>query len=194
MIQIGIVYSGCSESHCSYVNMDSKRVKESFISAATGFFFFLSLPSASVAHSTMGRWISGPPTLYSYSSMCTSSFWPPAQSISSISISDLSFLCSPSMEISGMSHRNNKTWDHVAHSAPLCNTVAGSIKSNKAHWPRSKRITWIICCTTACTLQPQMQKDTVFSPPLRQIPLLYWLNCRLKATDYKTMQGRSCNA
>lgn len=52
------------------------------------------LPSAAVAHSTMGRWITGPPTLSSYSSVCTSSFWPPAWSICSIPLSDLSFLCS----------------------------------------------------------------------------------------------------
>lgn len=72
-------------------------------------YFFPSLPSASVAHSTMGRWISGPPTPYSYSSVCASSFWPPAQSICSIPILDLPSLCSLSMQILGMSHRNNKT-------------------------------------------------------------------------------------
>lgn len=71
--------------------------------------FFSSPPSACVAHSTMGRWSSGPPTLYSYSSVCRSSIWPPAYSICSIPISDLSLLCSLSVQISEMSEQNNKT-------------------------------------------------------------------------------------
>lgn len=112
--------------------------------------FFASLPSASVAHN-MGRWISGPPTLYSYSSVCASSFWPHATSICSIPISDLSFPCS--LCNADIRDATRKNWDCVGHTVPVFKTMVSSIKSNKAHWSWPKRITWIMCCWTAHTLQ-----------------------------------------
>lgn len=80
--------------------------------------FFASLPSASVAHN-MGRWISGPPTLYSYSSVCASSFWPHATSICSIPISDLSFPCS--LCNADIRDATRKNWDCWSHSPSVQN-------------------------------------------------------------------------
>lgn len=82
-----------------------------------------SLWSACVAHSTMGRWISGPPTLDAYSSVWASSIWLPAWSICSSPFSDSSFLCSLSMQISGMSDINNKIYGHIVLAVPLCKTM-----------------------------------------------------------------------
>lgn len=84
--------------------------------------------------------------------------------------------------------RTIRLWDHMC-----AKTMGSSIKSNKTHWPWSKLITLIICCWTSCTLLPKKQRDTVFSPPWRQIAPLYWFESRLKATEYQTiMQARSC--
>lgn len=54
--------------------------------------WFLLPAPACVAHCTMGRCVSELPTLNSCSSACGSPFWPPAESICSIPISDRPFL------------------------------------------------------------------------------------------------------
>lgn len=71
--------------------------RKRLLSAVAEIFFLFRL-SASVAQCTIGRCFSGLPTHYSFCSVCTSSFWLSAQSISSIPISDLSFLYSLSVE------------------------------------------------------------------------------------------------
>lgn len=78
------------------------------------------LPSARVAHSTVGRWITGPPTLSSYISVRTSSFWPPAWSICSISLLDSSFSLRAFGAYQGCHTETIGRRDSAVHTRTLC--------------------------------------------------------------------------
>lgn len=79
-----------------------------------------------------------------------------AASPSQIRLFFVAFQC----RYTGMSHRNNENM--LSTRSPPCITMAKSIKSSKAHWPWSNRITWIRSFWTTRTLQHRKPEEYCF--------------------------------
>lgn len=99
------------------------------------------------------------------------------------------------MQISGMSHRNNMTVK------PCCSHDPAAQNNGRLDKIKQSTLTLVerdnldhVLVEPLAPCSPGKQEDTVFSPPVRQFPLHYWLRSRLKATEYKApRETRSCN-
>lgn len=130
----------------------------------------------------MGRWITGPPTLSSYISVRTSSFWPPAWSICSISLLDSSFSLRAFGAYQGCHTETIGRRDSAVHTRTLCENKGQLNKTKQSVMTLVEQDNlddMLLNRSIPATKKKKRLKDTVFSAPLRQIPPLYRLESRL---------------